>query len=224
MHKGHFYLLFCAAGLLFVPQALLAQCESCAVPSDYKAQYCYQEAAFEKFCAAFNEEQKYFCLYNGKKTQQIPDGERDAAYFANLAQDRSLKLDAEALLFIQNALARWEIESRKIGYTFRPSGLGIKIVSEGTGDFPEAKKNVRVHYAGYLEDGTKFDSSYDRNEPIEFPLGMGRVIKGWDEGIAALRRGTKAWLYIPSDIAYGAADKGSIPPNSTLIFQVEVLE
>ncbi len=88
-----------------------------------------------------------------------------------------------------------------------------------------AGKTVTVHYTGMLTSGVKFDSSLDRSEPISFPLGAGKVIKGWDEGIAKLRVGDKAMLIIPPQLGYGAkgAGNGEIPPNATLIFIVELV-
>jgi peptidylprolyl isomerase len=83
---------------------------------------------------------------------------------------------------------------------------------------------VKVHYTGKLLDGTKFDSSVDRGEPFGFTLGKGQVIKGWDEGIGLMNVGGKATLIIPSSIAYGDRDMGTIPPYSTLVFDVELLE
>lgn len=94
----------------------------------------------------------------------------------------------------------------------------------GTGDLPETGDRVKVHYTGTLEDGTKFDSSRDRDRPFEFPLGAGRVIKGWDEGIATMRIGGQRKLIIPPDLGYGNRAIGSIPQNSTLIFEVELLD
>jgi peptidylprolyl isomerase len=105
------------------------------------------------------------------------------------------------------------------------SGLKYIIVEEGEGLKPYASQFVSVHYTGYLEDGSIFDSSIDRGEPIAFPVGTGRVIPGWDEGIMLLNVGGKARLIIPSQLAYGEKGAGNIiPPNATLIFDVELLD
>jgi peptidylprolyl isomerase len=104
------------------------------------------------------------------------------------------------------------------------SGLKIKLIQEGKGKQATVGSTVSVHYVGTLLDGKKFDSSRDRGEPIKFKLGEGRVIKGWDEGIAMLKVGDKAMFTIPPSIGYGDRDMGSIPPNSTLIFEVELME
>jgi peptidylprolyl isomerase len=102
------------------------------------------------------------------------------------------------------------------------SGLIYLITKQGTGDVAKPGQIVSVHYTGTLTDGTKFDSSRDRGRPIEFPLGVGRVIKGWDEGIGKMRVGDQAIFVIPSSIAYGPGGRGPIPPDATLIFIVEL--
>ena len=105
------------------------------------------------------------------------------------------------------------------------SGLKYLITKPGKGEKPKSGQTVSVHYAGYLMSGEKFDSSFDRNQPIEFPVGTGRVIKGWDEGIMLLNVGTKARLIIPSELGYGSRGAGGvIPPNATLVFDVELVE
>jgi len=104
------------------------------------------------------------------------------------------------------------------------SGLQYILLEEGDGRLPESGEIVRVHYTGRLTDGEVFDSSVERGAPFTFPLGQGRVIRGWDEGIALLREGSSARLIIPSELGYGEGGSGSIPPNATLVFDVELLE
>jgi len=106
------------------------------------------------------------------------------------------------------------------------SGLKYIEIEPGSGDSPEPGQTVVVHYTGWLEDGTKFDSSLDRGQPFSFAIGTGGVIRGWDEGVATMQVGGKRRLIIPPDLGYGAqgAGGGVIPPNATLIFDVELLE
>lgn len=104
------------------------------------------------------------------------------------------------------------------------SGLVYVCTQPGNGAKPEAGKKVKVHYTGTLLDGTKFDSSVDRGEPFEFPLGMGYVIPGWDEGVAMMSKGEKGILYVPAKLAYGERQAGPIPAFSNLIFEVELVD
>ncbi len=106
--------------------------------------------------------------------------------------------------------------------TTTASGLQYEVVTAGSGPKPTATQTVKVHYHGTLIDGTVFDSSVQRGEPIEFPVNG--VIKGWIEGLQLMPLGSKWKLYIPADLAYGNTDRGTIPPGSTLIFDVELLE
>ena len=108
--------------------------------------------------------------------------------------------------------------------TKTPSGLEYWDIKKGTGPVAQSGQKVKVHYTGWLTNGKKFDSSVDRNEPFQFTLGAGQVIKGWDEGVAGMKVGGKRQLRIPPDLGYGAAGAGGvIPPNATLIFDVELL-
>ena len=105
------------------------------------------------------------------------------------------------------------------------SGLKYEELKEGTGDEAKAGDTVDVHYTGWLKDGKKFDSSLDRKEPFSFKLGAGKVIKGWDEGVAGMKVGGKRKLTIPPELGYGARGAGNvIPPNTELIFEVELLK
>lgn len=105
------------------------------------------------------------------------------------------------------------------------SGLRITDLEVGTGAEASSGQTVVVHYRGTLEDGSQFDASYDRGTPFSFPLGAGRVIKGWDEGVQGMKVGGKRKLVIPPELGYGARGAGGvIPPNATLIFEVELLE
>jgi peptidylprolyl isomerase len=124
---------------------------------------------------------------------------------------------AVTIVFAENSTLENEMKQTK-------SGLKYKITHHGNGEHAKIGDVVVLHYTGKLENGEKFDSSYDRNKPFEFELGKGRVIKGWDEGVALLQIGDKATFIIPPELGYGARDLGVIPPNSTLVFDVELLE
>lgn len=117
-----------------------------------------------------------------------------------------------------------ELDNLSKGFEKTSSGLRYQIIQKGSGAKAEKGKKVEVHYKGQLSDGTVFDSSFKRNQPIGFALGVGQVIPGWDEGISLLQVGDKARFVIPSDLAYGANGAGGvIPPHATLIFDVELV-
>lgn len=133
---------------------------------------------------------------------------------ARLKRAAALRAESEA-----------KMEKLAAGFEKTESGLRYQFIQKGEGKQAEAGKTVSVHYEGSLENGKVFDSSYPRKKPIEFRLGQGQVIEGWDEGIALLRVGDKARFVIPSDLGYGPAGAGGvIPPNATLIFDVELMD
>ena len=134
-------------------------------------------------------------------------------------EEEAKKEKARRLEMIKGILEK-EKEAKKYD-----SGLKIYTEKEGTGKKPKKGDNVTIHYTGYLKDGTVFDSSVKRNRPFKTPIGVGRVIQGWDEGVTKLKEGGKAILYIPSYMAYGERGAGGvIPPNTDLIFEVELLK
>ncbi|OHB59983.1 MAG: hypothetical protein A2167_06510 [Planctomycetes bacterium RBG_13_46_10] len=115
-----------------------------------------------------------------------------------------------------------EANKAKEGVKVLPSGLQYKVITEGTGNTPTADDKVKTHYRGTLIDGTEFDSSYKRNQPAEFPVKG--VIKGWTEALQLMKEGSKWELYIPANLAYGERGRPGIPANSTLIFEIELIE
>jgi cyclophilin family peptidyl-prolyl cis-trans isomerase len=134
----------------------------------------------------------------------------------NKSKSERLKKEKENQLKLLNDISK--------GFSKTKSGLLYKFQTKNKSEKPSTGDNVRVHYKGMLLDGTVFDSSYKRNEPIEFTLGIGQVIKGWDEGVSLLGIGDKAKLIIPSELAYGEAGAGGIiPANAILIFEVELV-
>ncbi len=121
--------------------------------------------------------------------------------------------------------AEAELEKVASGFDKTDSGLRYKILKKGDGNKAEKGNTVSVHYEGSLTNGQVFDSSYQRKQPIDFQIGIGQVIPGWDEGISLLKVGDKARFVIPSELAYGSAGAGGvIPPDATLIFDVELME
>jgi len=148
----------------------------------------------------------------------------EAEQFNAIEAFRTFEGSREQRLVEENAEKEALLDKVAAGFESTESGLRYQIIQKGTGEMAVTGKTVSVHYKGQLLDGTVFDSSYKRNQPIDFPLGMGQVIPGWDEGISLLHVGDKARFVIPSDLAYGSAGAGGvIPPNAILIFDVELM-
>ncbi len=156
---------------------------------------------------------------------EVVDVQTKAEHDKQVAEDKKKEqLKVETNKKQEGALMQKYLKEKNINAKPTASGLIYVENVKGTGAKAAAGKKVKVHYTGTLLNGTKFDSSRDRNEPFEFTLGQGQVIKGWDEGIALMNVGGKATLVIPSTIAYGDRDMGTIPPFSTLVFDVELLD
>jgi len=138
---------------------------------------------------------------------------------------RTFEGSREKRIAAEREAARAELDKLAAGFDETESGLRYQIIQKGEGKKAEKGNTVFVHYKGQLADGTVFDSSYKRNSPLDFQVGVGQVIPGWDEGICLLNVGDKARLVIPSDLGYGAAGAGGvIPPNATLVFDVELMD
>jgi FKBP-type peptidyl-prolyl cis-trans isomerase len=149
----------------------------------------------------------------------------EAENFNAIEAFRTFEGSREQRLAEEKAASEAALDKIAAGFEATDSGLRYQIVQKGHGAKAEKGKTVSVHYKGQLADGTVFDSSYKRNQPIDFPLGMGQVIAGWDEGIGLLNVGDKARFVIPSHLAYGSQGAGGvIPPDANLIFDVELMD
>jgi FKBP-type peptidyl-prolyl cis-trans isomerase FkpA/FKBP-type peptidyl-prolyl cis-trans isomerase FklB len=164
--------------------------------------------------AKLNDEQVQATIEEFQQQQQTKQMAMQAEQQAEMdAAGATNKAEGEAFL---------AANAEKEGVVALPSGLQYKVITAGTGPKPAATDTVTVHYRGRLLDGTEFDSSYSRNQPATFALNQ--VIPGWTEGVQLMAEGAKYELYIPADLAYGPGGSGQIGPNSTLIFEVELIK
>lgn len=221
------YIFIFWIGILYSYISYAQKCE-CKI-NGKSPDYVYQNDAVQGSCVMFFDKEKQFylcrdCTPKNQVPLTYPQSLDAKTYIDWLNVNKKSKITAVEAIFIQEGLKQWQKAQKMIGFQVTASGLGYKIIQQGNGKKPEKGKNVKVHYKGSLEDGTVFDSSYDRGQPFEFTLGMGRVIKGWDEGIPLFNVGGKGILKIPAELGYGSAGAGNIiPPNATLIFEVEII-
>ena len=217
-------ILFLLCGILVLPPALTAAQE--AFDADDLADLSYAfgmvlgfdlrqtglEFDYDAFMTGFRDVMENL---DTRISMEEADQIVDLAIYQAMAAQAELNRQREVMFLAQNA--------ERQGVYVTSSGLQYEIISEGTGEQPSGTDFVRVHYVGYLIDGTVFDSSLERGEPEEFPLEA--VIPGWSEGIQLMRVGGKNRLFIPSRMAYGTRGAGGIiPPNSVIVFDVELLE
>ncbi|MGY8915586.1 MAG: peptidylprolyl isomerase [Flavobacteriales bacterium] len=159
------------------------------------------------------------------KTLEIVRVGKEAEEWNAVEAFRTFEGSREKRLAEEKAIQAAELDKVAAGFDETPSGLRYKIIQKGNGAKAEKGQTVSVHYEGALVNGTVFDSSYKRNQPIDFKLGVGQVIPGWDEGISLLKVGDKARFVIPSNLAYGSAGAGGvIPGDATLVFDVELMK
>jgi FKBP-type peptidyl-prolyl cis-trans isomerase len=153
--------------------------------------------------------------------ESLVDDDEAERVLGAMMESRQAQAAGEALRNLERGLAFLEENARREEVVTLESGLQYEVLEPGAGERPAATDVVTTHYEGRLIDGTVFDSSYQRGEPASFPLD--RVIAGWTEGVQLMSPGAKYRLYVPSELAYGDRAAGSIPPNSTLIFDVELI-
>ena len=209
----------------------------------YAQDYTHTNEQFGDMSAEFTAMEKTFTMKLGSKelmlmkpaSYQMPDM---LAFIDKVNQSLDDPMTAKQLLFAIDALQNWQMKEPQLantkvideyvnekGFQKHESGVYYKVEKQGEGAKPEAGQTVTVHYKGYLPDGTKFDSSYDRDKPFSFQLGQGRVIQGWDKGIPIFNVGGKGTLLVPSELGYGQRGAGAkIPPNAVLLFDIEVID
>jgi FKBP-type peptidyl-prolyl cis-trans isomerase FklB len=177
-------------------------------------------ALFQQFKMQPNKDMLFAGVEDAMANREPAIAEKDARALFQAAGEKAKKEMEEKNTVEGKAFL--EANAKKEGVKTTPSGLQYKVIKEGEGANPKLEDKVQVNYSGKLINGTEFDSSYKRGTPATFPLGQ--VIKGWTEGLQLMKKGAKYELYIPAEIGYGARGQRNIPPNSVLVFEVELLD
>jgi FKBP-type peptidyl-prolyl cis-trans isomerase len=224
MIRSLYFALIAIIALALVPQEGFSQCTGC--PEAQGVDYCFTSPVLPGRCAQFRLNQKTFQYTASAKDKKgmeilVPDTVDMAAMIALSRTNKRLKTDD--ILFVQEALLRWQSNKIDLGYEYTASGLGYKVIREGKGARPNRGDRVTVHYRGQLRDGSVFDSSFERGQPFTTSIGVGQLIRGWDEGIPMFREGARVMLRIPPELGYGSRGAGTIPANSVLYFEIEII-
>ncbi len=217
-----------AIGITLLMTLGLMSCDRPKTPKSDKEKYSYAIGyQFAKNLKQQNVEYDIDSLkqairdVNTDKPSQVDDAEMQRVMQA-MYEERSKKMNAESGDNLKKSQEWLEANKKKEGVKVTPSGLQYKVVSEGEGAMPKDSQVVVVHYKGTLLDGSEFDSSIKRGQPAEFPLKA--VIPGWTEGLQLMKKGGKYEFYIAPELAYGERGRPSIPANSALIFEVELID
>jgi peptidylprolyl isomerase len=159
-----------------------------------------------------------------RKRPRVPHSTSSTSGPENSSTNRNLRIGAAIVLIaLAASVVGYLIMRNRGSETTTATGLKIEDVRVGDGASPKPGQTITVNYVGTLEDGTEFDNSYKKGRPANFKIGVGQVIKGWDEGLMGMKVGGKRRLFIPSQLGYGSTPRDNIPPNSNLLFEIELL-
>ncbi len=208
--------------IIFSNSAIFAQCTDCEQISE-KMDECFTHASFKGYCAHFKAGSTYFYFQNSKKkiNKFALAGHQEIEYFVRLAENNKMK--PKDLLFVQEALKFWDKKQPQMEeFKVQNSGLVWQIRKEGKGEIPQAGEKLKLRYRLMNSERVLFDQQID--SPFEVVLGQTTLIQGITEALSLARKGSSLWLKIPPHLAFGEKTYGNVPPNSTLLCELEILE